>query len=152
MHCVVGSWHGYAQVHMTTQEHIADLILRYHPAVQAIYLFGTHGTDYERPDSDVDIAVLLPPVEAKAVGSLALSPLQFALEDALEKPVDLINLRQVPTVFQKAIIMDERRFFCADRYAAEEFEMLVLSFYLKLNEERAEILAEGLRSGRFYDV
>jgi uncharacterized protein len=28
----------------------------------------------------------------------------------------------------------------------------VLSYYEKLNEERADILAEGLRSGRFYNV
>jgi len=64
----------------------------------------------------------------------------------------LINLRQVSTVFQKEIIMAERRIICADTYAAEEFEMLVLSRYQKLNEERAELLAEGLRSGRFYNV
>jgi hypothetical protein len=64
----------------------------------------------------------------------------------------LINLRQVPTVFQKEVILTVRRIYCADLYATEEFEMLVLSYYLKLNEERAEVLSEGLRSGRFYDV
>lgn len=63
-----------------------------------------------------------------------------------------MNARGVSTVLQKEIIMAERRIFCADRYATDEFEMLVLSFYQKLNEERAEIVAEGLRSGRFYGV
>jgi PHD/YefM family antitoxin component YafN of YafNO toxin-antitoxin module len=48
--------------------------------------------------------------------------------------------------------MADRRIYCADAYAADEFEMLTLSYYQKLNEERREILAEGLRSGRFYDI
>jgi len=48
--------------------------------------------------------------------------------------------------------MAERRIYTGDEYAAEEFEMLTLSYYQKLNEERAGVLAEGLRSGRFYDV
>ncbi len=30
--------------------------------------------------------------------------------------------------------------------------MLVWSFYQRLNEERAEILADGLRTGRFYNL
>ncbi len=66
--------------------------------------------------------------------------------------MDLINLRQVSTVLQKEIIMADRRIFCADPYAAAEFEMLTLSYYQKLNKERAGILAEGLRSGSFYNT
>jgi len=48
--------------------------------------------------------------------------------------------------------MADRRIYTANAYAADEFEMLALSFYQKLNEERAEVLAEGLRSGSFYAV
>ena len=131
---------------------LIDTVLKHHPDVQAIYLFGSYGTENEWPDSDVDIAVLLPPLKAKAIGSLVLSPLWLELEQALGKSVDLINARQVSTVFQKEIIMADRRIYCGDPYAADEFEMLVLSFYQKLNEERAEVLAEGLRSGRFHNV
>ena len=137
---------------MDSSASIIATVLSAYPNTQAIYLFGSYGTEHEWPDSDVDIAVLLPPHEAKKSVSLLMSDLQFALQDLLKKEVDLINLRQVSTVFQKQIILDERRIFCADQYAADEFEMLVLSFYQKLNEERAEVLAEGLRSGRFYNI
>ena len=133
-------------------EGIVGTLLAAYPATQAIYFFGSYGTENEWPDSDVDIALLLPPDEAKKTGVLVMSELHFALESLLKKDVDLINLRQVSTVFQKEIIMAERRIFCADDYAADEFEMLVLSLYQKLNEERAELLAEGLRSGSFYNV
>ncbi len=135
-----------------TVEGIISTLLTAYPDTQAIYLFGSYGTENEWPDSDVDIALLLPPDEAKKVGTLMMGELRFALESFLKKDVDLINLRQVSTVFQKEIILAERRIFCADEYAADEFEMLVLSLYQKLNEERAEVLAEGLRSGRFYNV
>jgi uncharacterized protein len=98
----------------------------------------------------VDIALLLPPEQAKASRMLAMSPLCSELGSLLEKPVDLINLREVYTVFQKEIISADRRIYTGDAYDADEFEMLVLSFYQKLNQERAEILTEGLRTGRFY--
>jgi len=98
----------------------------------------------------VDIALLLPPGHAKAIRVLAMSPLCCKLGSLLEKPVDLINLREVSTVFQKEIIAADRRIHTGNAYAADEFEMLVLSFFQKLSQERAEILAEGLRSGRFY--
>ena len=131
---------------------IIQTILAHYPAAQGIYLFGSYGTDNAWPNSDMDIALLLPPDEAKRAGHMALGNARVALERLLGKDVDLINLRQVSTVFQKEIIMAERRIFCADAYAADEFEMLVLSYYQKLNEERADVLAEGLRSGRFYNV
>ena len=137
---------------MSQYEVIVRTILEHYPAVQAVYLFGTYGTEDEWPDSDVDIAVLLPPEEAKRVGHMALSDAHMALARLLGKDVDLVNLRQVSTVFQKEIVMADRRIYCASGYAADEFEMLILSLYQKLNEERAEVLAEGLRSGRFYNV
>ena len=130
---------------------IVRLALSHHPATQAIYLFGSYGTADQRPDSDVDIALLLPPVEAKQAGPLALGELHQQLSKALGRDVDLLNARLVSTVFQMAIIFGEL-LYCADRYAVDEFEMLTMSYYQKLNEERAEILAEFRRTGRAYPV
>ena len=128
---------------------IVRLVLAHYPAAQGVYLFGSYGTADERPDSDVDVALLLPPDEAERAGSLALSDLHIELATALSRDVDLLNARLVSTVFQKAIIFGEL-LYCADRYAVDEFEMLTLSYYQKLNEERAEILAEFRRTGRAY--
>lgn len=133
-------------------EGIVDATIRHYPDTQAIYLFGSYGTGQEWPSSDVDIAVLLPPKKSRQVGYLMMSQLHSELESLLGRRVDLLNLRTLSTVFQKEIIMAERRIYTGDQYAADEFEMLTLSYYQKLNEERAEVLAEGLRSGRFYNV
>lgn len=137
---------------MADHRPIIEAVLNHYPDIQAIYLFGSYDTEYQWPNSDVDIALLLPPKKVREAGSLALGPLWFELERRLGKTVDLIDLRQVPTVFRKEIIAADRRIYCGDEYAADEFEMLTLSFYQKLNQERREVLAEGLRSGRFHDV
>ena len=135
---------------MEENKTIIEIVLRYFPDTQAIYLFGTHGTEDERTESDVDIALLLPPAQAKQAGTLVLSDVWSALETLLCKTVDLINLRHVPTVLQKEIIIAERCIFTGDENAAGEFEMLVLSFYQKLNEERAEIIDDIRAGGRFF--
>ncbi len=111
---------------------------------------GSWGTEYERPESDVDIAVLLPPKQAKEAGSFLFNKLHHALQIVVNRDVDLISLRLAPTVLQKEIVMSGRWLFQAPGMAADEFEMLVLSLYQKLNQERADILTEGLRTGKFY--
>lgn len=128
---------------------ITKIVLEHYPYTQGIYLFGSFMTEDEWPDSDVDIALLLAHVEAKKVRSLAMSECSLALAKALNKDVDLLNARTVSTVFQNEIISKGRLLYCADRYAVDEFEMLTMSYYQKLNEERADIIASALADGRF---
>jgi uncharacterized protein len=131
---------------------IIQIILHHHPKVQAIYLFGSNGTEEERPESDVDIAVLLSASDSKRLGSFMASKLHSELEQLLSKDVDLINLRQVSTVLQKEVIAANRCIYTADEFATEEFEMLTLSKYQKLNDEREGIIASALAGGRFHGV
>lgn len=135
---------------MTIQAKWIQSVLNVYPVTQAIYLFGSWGTPDEWPNSDVDMAVLLPAWQAKSVDYRAWNALAVCLGEIVHKPVDLLNARRVSTVFQKEIVMADRRIYCADEYAADEFEMLTLSYYQKLNEERAGVLTEGLQSGHFY--
>lgn len=137
---------------MSDSETLIQIVLEHYPDTQAIYMFGTHGTEDEWEDSDVDLALLLPSVEAQQAGNLYVTNLYTELEKRLRKDVDLINLRLASTVFQKEIVAADRRIYCADEYAADEFEMLTFSYYQKLNEERAGILDAAKRSGRFLDV
>jgi predicted nucleotidyltransferase len=131
---------------------ITKTVLEYYPDIQGIYLFGSYMTEDEWPDSDVDIALLLPPEKAKKELSFAMSECSSALAGFLNKEVDLLNARNVATVFQNEIISKGRLLYCADQYAVDEFEMLTLSYYQKLNEERADIIASALADGKFVNV
>lgn len=135
-----------------SQEDMVGIILENFPEAQAIYLFGSYGTEDEWPESDVDIGVLLPPVQAKKKEPMVLSACRRSLEEYTGKNVDLVNLRQASTVFQKEITTTGRLIYLTDRYAVDEFEMLALSYYQKLNEERRELLDAFMRTGRAYRV
>ena len=135
---------------MDSQE-LTKLILSAHPNTQAIYLYGTWGTEYQRPNSDLDIAVLLPNDEAKTVDRWEWH--LFATDIAIKVHVghvDLINLRCVDTSFQAEILSAGRLIHCTDEEARLQFETLVLSMHQKLNEERAGIREEIIKSGRVY--
>lgn len=137
---------------MHRQQDIIRIILEHYQETQAIYLFGSYDTESEWPDSDIDIGLLLPPLQAGTESFSALTPCCEAIADSFGKNVDLINIRQASTVFQKEITTTGRLIYCADKYATDEFEMLALSYYQKLNEERREILESFLQTGRAYNV
>ncbi len=128
-------------------ESIAPTILKHFPTTVAIYLFGSYATTDERVDSDVDLALMFPHGSMVTNTNLALSACKADLEMLFCREVDLLNLRSLSTVFQKEIVMTGRLLFLSDRFAVDEFEMLTISYYQKLNEERADILAEIKKTG-----
>ena len=124
-------------------------ILEGHPATLAIYRFGTWGTAAQRPDSDVDLAVLLPHVDALEVDRWQWHLLAVRLAGAVgAEHADLINLRRAHTTLQAEILRTGRLTYCRDDGGRLEFETLVLSMYQKLNEERAGIRAAIVESAR----
>ncbi|MBT3273836.1 MAG: nucleotidyltransferase domain-containing protein [Spirochaetales bacterium] len=131
---------------------IVPEVISTYPQTQAIYLFGSHANATQNSGSDIDIAVLLPPDLSKTCGNISFSNLRFLLEAKLKSGVDLINIRLVSTVFKKEIICNGERIFCASETEADTFEMLTISYYCKLNEERKEILDEFLSTKRAYAV
>ena len=133
---------------MINRELIINIVLEFHPAVQAIYLFGSSVKNEDIAKSDIDIALLLPHEEAKSASSFFMSDLEFKLKQLLKKKIDLVNFRVVSTVFQKEIVFKGERIYTGDKYAADETEMLTLSYYQKLNEERKDILDEFYKSKR----
>ncbi|OHB74140.1 MAG: hypothetical protein A2Z34_10820 [Planctomycetes bacterium RBG_16_59_8] len=127
-------------------------VVRHYPSVEGIYLFGSSQTESEWPDSDVDIAVLLPHDAAKRERRIQISECRHDLEKALGKGIDLVNLRLVSTVFQFQVVTTGRAIHIGDERAVDAFEMLTLSLYQRLNEERSGILREFYRTGKAYSV
>jgi len=131
---------------------VTELIRAYYPDIQAIYLFGSAVNYQLQSDSDIDIALLLPHQVAKKLGNLSMSPLHLELTHYFQRNVDLINLREVTTVFQYIIINTGKIIYYRDKITYRTFEILTWSFYQKLNEERAAILEAFFKTGQAYAV
>lgn len=128
---------------------LADLvekILHAFPKAQGIWLFGSMAAGDAAGDSDIDLAILLPP---GAPGpSRADHELRMELAQVAGRDVDLVRLRDLSSVFANEIVSHGRRIWEGDPRAMDEFEMNSLSSWQKLNQERAEILEDILAGGR----
>ena len=130
-------------------EGVNRLVLNAHPATQAIYRYGTWGTAAQRPDSDLDLAVLLPHAQAVRVDRWQWHLLAVRLAGAAgTEHADLVNLRRADTTLQAEILRTGTMIYCHDDGVRLEFETLVLSMYQKLNDERAEIRAAIVERAR----
>ena len=118
------------------------------PGLVAVYRFGSSGTDYERADSDLDLAVLTaPPLDDAARRELRWQTAE-AVAALARRDVDLLDLGSASSVFRARIVTEGERIWCGDRATAERFEDHALSAYARLNEERAGILRDIHERGR----
>ena len=125
---------------------IIDRILQTMPGVWSIYRFGSADTPFERNDSDIDLAILLP----KPVNNLVRWELAQDLARQLRRDVDLVDLRSASTVLRQQVFQCGRRIYCADPFLADEFESRTLSDYVRLNEARRGILKDIDARRRIY--
>ena len=111
------------------------------PGVQAVYRYGSAGSAYERPDSDIDLAVLLDaPLAFSRLHQIAADLAQLTGRD-----IDLNDMRRLPVTLRVQIVTQGVRLFAASHAAAEEYDSRVLSDYVHLNEARRGII-EDVRS------
>lgn len=104
------------------RETILDMLQRRVPNLLAIYVFGSRAQGTARPDSDLDLAVLV----AGYAEPLALWALTGDLADLAGCPVDLLDLRAASTVMQHQIITTGQRCWAKDAQAAL-YEAAILS-------------------------
>lgn len=116
------------------------------PDVVAIYRFGTADTSDQRPDSDLDLAVL----PAHPLDSVFRWELAQELATLAHRDVDLVDLLSASTVMRAQVIARGERLFCGDERACATFEDYAFSAYARLNEERREILKDIVERGTVY--
>jgi len=115
------------------------------PHLLAIYAFGSRVHGSARPDSDLDLAVLV----AGYAEPLALWTLANDMAEIAGCPVDLLELRAASTVMQYQIITTGERWWARDAQAAL-FEAAVLSEKTALDTARAGLLADIQKEGTIY--
>lgn len=116
------------------------------PDAQAVYVFGSAARGETHPQSDLDLAVLL----ERPLALMDRFEIQEAVASGVGRDVDLVDLRAASTVMQVQVIGTGRVVLDAAPEAWQWFEMVALSQYALLNEERAGILADIAERGTVY--
>jgi predicted nucleotidyltransferase len=118
------------------------------PRLLAVYAFGSRvasAGQHARPDSDLDLAVL---VEGYA-DPVLLFDLAQVLADVAHCPVDLLDLRVASTVMQHQVLTTGERLWAKD-VRAGLFEAAMLTEKLHLDEMRQAQLRDIHARGTVY--
>lgn len=102
---------------------------------ELIYLFGSYASGKVRADSDLDLAFLT----SEEIDDYQRFLTAQKLASNLNIDVDLIDLSKASTVF-KAQIIQGKLLYTKNKLKKQEFELLTLKKYARLNEERKEII------------
>jgi predicted nucleotidyltransferase len=117
------------------------------PGLKGIYLFGSRAKGSANSQSDYDLAILL---DRPLNDALKKWNIAQELAIKLNVDVDLVDLKDASTVMQFQVISSGKRLYSSDIAYCDTFETFVYSSYLRLNEERREILDQVRASGKIF--
>jgi predicted nucleotidyltransferase len=123
-----------------------DTLLAALPDVWAIYVYGSFARGDEWPNSDVDLAVLLP-ADRQIEDLLGLMS-EVSLRT--QRDVDLVDLRKVGDVLRREVFEDGRTLFVSQPDAVLAWEASAMSRYARHREETRDILEDFRRTGIGY--
>ena len=120
--------------------------------IQAAYLFGSTATGRVRPDSDIDIAVLLTRApDAKRALDYRLK-LMTDLGAAFHRPdVDVVVLNEAPLLLAHRVLSTGTLVFARSAAARVRFQVRIAAMYADLvpmYETRIRYLKKHVRQGR----
>ena len=104
--------------------------------IDFLYQFGSSVSGKQHSSSDVDLAFY----SQCEYENYTIFVLAQDLSAKLGKEIDLIQLKSSSTVFQKEVLSNCLVLFEKEKSQREEYEMILLKKYTRLNEERKEIL------------
>jgi len=116
------------------------------PNLLAIYAFGSQIRGDAHSESDLDLAVLV----GGYADPLKLWELAGSLEDRVNCPVDLLDLRAASTVMQYQIVTLGQRWWAYDDLQASLYEIMILREKTELDEARSQILKDIEKRGTVY--
>jgi len=116
------------------------------PKLLAIYAFGSRIRGDAHSESDLDLAVLV----GGYADPLKLWELAGSLEDRVNCPVDLLDLRAASTVMQYQVITLGQRWWAYDDLQASLYEIMILREKTELDEARSHILKDIEKRGTVY--
>lgn len=105
------------------------------PHLKLIYLFGSYAQGLQHNHSDIDLAVL----SDFALDNVDRWQIAQTLAIALERDIDLVDLRTASTVLCQQIVTQGKRLW-GNKQDDDIFTVKTISMYQHLQEERQAIL------------
>ncbi len=125
-----------------------DTVLAAVPDAWAVYVYGSFARGEEWPESDLDMAVLLPP--NRRIPDLL--ELLSAVSERIHRDVDIVDLRGVGDVLRREVLESGRILFDSDPNQTLAWEASAMSRYAHYREEVRDILDDFRRTGIGYGV
>ncbi len=119
-----------------------------HPEIQAAFLFGSTVAGKRKPDSDIDVAVLVSPEHGESFSQI---PIISELEDALNRPVDVVVLNRCGEIVKFHVRRDGRRVLDRDPGYRKSFEIRgrkMWEDWLYLHKRYVDVVLYGKKYGR----
>ena len=125
---------------------VRDAVLEVLPKVWAVYVHGSFALGDARPDSDLDLAVLLPPDEAlEQTWELAA-----ILSARVGREVDLVDLRIVSDVLRMQVLRNGHVLYNARPAEVLEWEAQAMTRYGHYRREVAGLIEQFQETGIGY--
>lgn len=132
--------------HRAMSAQIAAALRRACPDIMAAYLYGSSARGDDRPDSDIDIGVLLPPGQ-NLPDKLALGA---KLHDITGRQIDLVDLRKVGNFLRMEVLREGQQLCNADPTQVLAWEARAMSEYAQHRTDIQGIMQDFQRSGIGY--
>jgi len=123
-----------------------DALLAALPDALAIYVYGSFAQGDEWAQSDLDLAVLLPPDQDIP----DVLDLMAQVSARTGRDVDLVNLRKVGDVLRREVLDSGRPLHVSKPDSVLEWEASSMSRYARYREEVRNILEDFRRTGIGY--
>ncbi len=133
------------------QSELLDQYFAQQPDVLVVYLFGSQATGRARPDSDIDLAVLLTEADSYTHLERRLY-LGNQLEQILQQHVDVIVLNRAPPLLVYEVLKNRTVLFERDEQIRIEFEVRQGKIYADLKPTYdffTEVLLQRIKEGKF---
>lgn len=109
--------------------------------IASCHLFGSYGTPWQTPLSDVDLALLFRPGFAPT-GSEELDLVGTVSEALQEDDVSVTNLNRAPLAFRFRVLSDGKPLFVFDEISLADFVEETIDRYADFAVDRDRFLAE----------
>ena len=123
-----------------------DTLLKAFPNAWAIYVYGSFARGDHSPQSDIDLALLLPPDEK-------MDDLLSIISDVstrVHREVDLVDLRKVNDVLRREVLAEGQTLYVSQPDRVLEWEGTAISRYQRYREEVSVLLEDFQKTGIGY--